>query len=161
VLTTDSLTGLAALTAIAIVAGVIWTRARSGDYGRSGESEFKRVLQKGDTGVNLAMPSSIGKSARRRSGPLSASDLLTTVRGHQSRNAQRGEINLAINPSGDPGIHILVANLRDPDQLAPLVALNAVQDGCERIISTNPRADASDALKEALGRVDLVTNVGD
>jgi len=125
VLTTDSLTGLAALTAIVILAGVIWTRARSTNASRH-----------------------------------SASGLLTTIRGLQSRNARGGEIILPTNPSRDLGIHILLTNLRGFHQFAAHVALYAVEDGCERIISTNPRADASDALKESLRRVGLVTKAG-
>jgi hypothetical protein len=91
----------------------------------------------------------------------SARDLLTRVRGLRQAGTGWPGILSAVNPRNDKVAADLLTKLRGPHQFAPHVALNVLEDACERVIAANQRASDIDALREALRQSGVVTRFGD
>jgi hypothetical protein len=91
----------------------------------------------------------------------SARDLLTRVRALREAGAGWPGILSAVNPRNDKVAAGLLTKLRGPHQFAPHLALNVLEDACERVISSNQRASDIDALREALRRSEVVRKYGD
>ena len=98
---------------------------------------------------------------RTRADSRSAKDLLSRVRGLRKTEASWLRIISAINPRNDKAVADLLATLRGPHQFAPHIALNVLEDGCERVLAANQRASDIDALREALRRSEVVRKFGD
>jgi hypothetical protein len=87
----------------------------------------------------------------------SARDLLARVRALRGAGTGWPGIVSAVNPRNDKVAAGLLTKLRGPHQFAPHVALNVLEDACERVIAANQRASDIDALREALSRSDFAT----
>jgi hypothetical protein len=80
----------------------------------------------------------------------SAAQLLAATQQLQAADAQWPVILATLNPKGDQVIQKMLLDLKGPHLFAPHVALNAIAEGAERVLAANERADARDALREAL-----------
>jgi hypothetical protein len=120
--------------------------------------EFEKLLRKGEPWWKRLGRWWSGLFTRRvRVDSRSATDLLARVRHLQQATAGWSEILAALNPGNDTVAADLLMRLRGPHQFAPHVALNALEDACERVIAANPGASGIDALQEAVRRTDSVT----
>jgi hypothetical protein len=160
--------GVIVVVIVAVLVRVLIRRRRprstpdGGRYTPDPNSDFARLLNSGEP-----RPASTPAPATRPSPPppkssaKSASALLVTVRRLQAAHAGWTEILAAINPHADGTTARLLTSLRGPHQFAPQVALNAIEDGCQRVLASNASASAAEALKEALSRSQVVTGLGD
>ena len=125
-------------------------------------SDFEKLLRKGEPKppwwkrVFGRWWSSPG-TKKVRVDSRSASDLVRRVRALREAGAGWPQILSTLNPRNDKVAAGLLTNLRGPHQFAPHVALNVLEDACERVIAANPRASDIDALREALSRSDFAT----
>jgi hypothetical protein len=125
-------------------------------------NEFERLLRKGEPKprwwkrVFGSWWSGSG-TKKVRVDSRSASDLLRRVRALREAGAGWLAILSAVNPRNDKVAAGLLTKLHGPHQFAPHVALNVLEDACERVIAANPRASDIDALREALSRSDFAT----
>ena len=87
----------------------------------------------------------------------SARDLLSRVRALREAGAGWPQILSTLNPRNDKVVAGLLTKLRGPHQFAPHVALNVLEDACQRVIAANQRASDTDALRESLSRSDFAT----
>jgi hypothetical protein len=125
-------------------------------------SDFEKLLRKGESKppwwkrVFGRWWSSPG-TGKVRGDSRSATDLLRRVRGLREVGAGWPQILSTLNTRNDKVAASLLTNLRGPHQFAPHVALNVLEDACERVITVNQRASDIDALREALSRSDFAT----
>ena len=120
--------------------------------------EFEKLLHKGEPWWKRVGRWWSGLFARRvRVDSRSARDLLARVRRLQRAGAGWPEILPGVNPRNDGAAADLLMRLRGPHQFAPHIALNALEDACERAIAANQRASDIDAFQEAVRRTDTVT----
>lgn len=136
--------------------------AGGGRYTPDPNSEFARLLKSGEPRqASAPAPATPHSPPPPKSGAKSAAALLVTVRRLQAANAGWTDILAALNPHTDGTTARLLTSLRGPHQFAPQVALNAIDDGCQRVLATNASASTAEALKEALSRSQVVTRLGD
>jgi hypothetical protein len=91
----------------------------------------------------------------------SAAKLLDASQHLQGMNAQCPAIFAELNPKSDRAIQQLLLEIRGPHLFAPNVALNAIADGARRSLASNPRASASDALRESLRTTNTIVGGGE
>ena len=89
-------------------------------------------------------------SIRKVSALLPATELLSRAQILQHQQAQWDEILAELNPTGHPEVQQLLIDIRGPHMFVPHVALGVIEDGCDRVLALNPKADALAALREAL-----------
>jgi hypothetical protein len=155
-----------------VVAALVWrvvaVRAPRGRSRNQGEGhgpanpEFERLLRMGDqrSGSPVAAAEPARQVPPSTRGP-SASDLLESVRRLKSKSAGWPEILATINPRGDSTIGQLLLSIRGPHQFVPHVALNVIEDGCQRVLKVNAGASVAEALRDAVRRSDVMTTVRD
>jgi hypothetical protein len=125
-------------------------------------SDFEKLLRKGEPKPPwwkriFGRWGSRSGTRKVRVDSRSARDLLRRVRAMREAGAGWPQILSTLNPRNDKVAAGLLTNLRGPHQFAPHVALNVLEDACERAIAANPRASDIDALREALSRSDFAT----
>ena len=125
-------------------------------------SDFEKLLRKGEPKPPwwkriFGRWGSRPGTSKVRVDSRSARDLLRRVRTLREAGAGWPQILSTLNPRNDKVAAGLLTNLRGPHQFAPHVALNVLEDACERVIAANPRASDIDALREALSRSDFAT----
>jgi hypothetical protein len=91
---------------------------------------------------------------------LTATELLGITEKLRVANALWPAIVVAINPKSDAVIERILRDIRAPHQFAPHVALNAIEDGCRRVLAGDASATATDALREALRRTSEIVGRG-
>jgi len=125
-------------------------------------SDFERLLRKGEPklpwwkrifGRWWSRPT----TREVRVDSRSATDLLRRVRALREAGSTWPGILSAVNPRNDKVAADLLTRLRGPHQFAPHVALNVLEDACQRVIAANQRASDIDALREAIRRSDFAT----
>jgi len=125
-------------------------------------SEFEKLLRKDEPKRPWwkRVFGSWGSGSRTREVRVdsrSARDLLARVRRLREAGAGWPGILSAVNPKNDKVAADFLTKLRGPHQFAPHIALNVLEEACERMITANPRASDIDALREALTRSDFAT----
>ena len=100
----------------------------------------------------LSSPQPSGK------GSMTTQALLDEVIALRKRNAQWGEILMALNPTRDPKILDILYAIRGPHMLVPHTALEVIESGCR---SVHPAATALSALNAALESMNKVVRFGD
>lgn len=118
--------------------------------------DFDKLLHKGEPWLQR-LKRWWKRALRSRS--RSASDLLGRVRGLRAAEAGWPRIPSVVNPRNDKVAAELLTELRGPHQFAPNVALNALEDACERVMASNRQASDIDALREAVRQSGRVTKV--
>ena len=80
----------------------------------------------------------------------SIAELLSQVAELQTKRAAWPEIWATLNPNHDPQVQGLLIELRGPHMFVPYIALNALEEGCQRVARTHLFADKMSVLKAAL-----------
>ena len=88
--------------------------------------------------------------ARQVPSRLTAADILSRVQALRKADAQWDVIWSELNPNGDPEIQRLLVQIRGPHMFVPHLGLSVIEDGCKRVLSISPNADALAALREAV-----------
>jgi hypothetical protein len=124
-------------------------------------SELEKLLRKGDPKPpwwkRFGRWWSGSGNRKVRVDSQSASDLLRRVRALREAGAGWPQILSTLNPRNDRVAAGLLTKLRGPHQFAPHVALNVLEDACQRVIAANQPAGDIDALREAISRSDFAT----
>ena len=131
-------------------------------------SEFERLLRKQERKSHLAgwlwalrrWWTDALRSRTTSGDSRSARDLLERVRGLRATQAGWPRILSVVNPRNDKVAAELLTELRNPHLFATHVALNALEDACERVMASNGRASDIDALREATRQSGRVTQFG-
>ena len=90
----------------------------------------------------------------------SAIQLLQLVRQLRNDNAQWPKIVTTIYHRNDEGVESALIALRGPHRFLPHVALNILEEGCQRALTLNPSSDDLQALREALKSAGIVLHFG-
>jgi hypothetical protein len=112
-------------------------------------SVWEALLTIGNRAYKLAVGIDVGAPPRQFPSRLSATELLSRVGVLRSADAQWDEILSKLNPTGDPEVHQLLTEIRGPHMFVPHLGLSVIEDGCKRVLSLSPEADALAALREA------------
>jgi hypothetical protein len=80
---------------------------------------------------------------------MSAAEMLSRLQPLRDRNAQWDVILPQLNPNNDPEVQRLLVDIRGPHLFAPHLGLSVIEEGCKRVLSVSPKADALDALRQA------------
>jgi hypothetical protein len=88
--------------------------------------------------------------ARQVPSRLSAAEMLSRVQALRNGDAQWDAIWSELNPTRDPEVQRLLVEIRGPHMFVPHLGLNVIEDGCKRVLSVSPEADALTALREAI-----------
>jgi hypothetical protein len=102
--------------------------------------------------IRVVSPSSPSPSVPARQVParLSAWEMLSRLQLLRDRNAQWDVIWSELNPTDDPEVQRLLTEIRGPHLFVPHLGLSVIEDGCKRVLSVSPKADALDALRQAI-----------
>ena len=80
----------------------------------------------------------------------SIAELSAQIAKLQASQATWPEIWTTLNPDHDQQVQKLLVELRGPHMFAPHIALNALEEGCQRIARTHSRAGRLAVLEAAL-----------
>ena len=89
----------------------------------------------------------------------SAANLVVRVRDLRAAEAAWPRILAVVNPRNDKVAAELLTELRGPHQFAPHVALNALEDACERTMASDSQASDIDALREEVRQSGRITKL--
>lgn len=81
---------------------------------------------------------------------MSAAEMIPRLHLLRDSNAQWDAIFSELNPTDDPELQRLLTEIRGPHMFAPHVGISVIEDGCKRVLSVSPKADAVDALRQAI-----------
>ena len=81
---------------------------------------------------------------------MSAAEMLSRLQLLRDRNAQWDVILSELNPTDDPEVQRLLTEIRGPHMFVPHVGISVIEDACKQVLSASPRANALDALRQAL-----------
>ncbi len=79
--------------------------------------------------------------------------MLSRVHALQAASAQWDAIWSQLNPSGDRQVQEMLIAIRGPHMFTPHLGLGVIEDGCQRVLASDPAADALTALRVALHQV--------
>jgi hypothetical protein len=98
------------------------------------------------SGPSSPLPFAIPTQVAER---MSAAEMLSRLQPLRDRNAQWDVILPQLNPNNDPEVQRLLVDIRGPHLFAPHLGLSVIEEGCKRVLSVSPKADALDALRQA------------
>lgn len=91
----------------------------------------------------FAIPPQVGER-------MPAAQMLSRLQLLRDRNAPWDIIWSELNPTNDPEVQRLLTEIRGPHLFAPHLGLSVIEDGCKRVLLVSPKADALDALRQAI-----------
>ena len=98
-------------------------------------------------GPSSPLPFSIPTQVAER---ISAAEMLSRIQVLRGKDAQWDVILSDLNPTDDPEVQRLLLEIRGPHMFSPHVGLSVIEDGCKRVLAISPKADALDALRQAI-----------